>query len=106
MEDAANDLAVFEHVVIVLTPTRGIAALEDQRGHFGGGGGGGGLGGLGGGGLGLASITATPRAGVQHEKGWPGLRGRDQTDAAAAPLPSREKERVRVSLGDVGGRAL
>jgi hypothetical protein len=62
---------------------------------------------LGGGGFGLASITAIPRAGVQHEKGWPGLRGRDQTDAAAAaPLPSREKERVRVSLGDVGGRAL
>src|SRR5262245_9732567 len=31
MEDAANDLAVFEHVVIVLTPPRWVAALEDQR---------------------------------------------------------------------------
>src|SRR5262249_22795536 len=33
MEDAANDLAVFEHVVIVVAPTRWIAALEDQLSH-------------------------------------------------------------------------
>src|SRR5262245_48657269 len=29
MEDAADDLAVFEHVVVVLAPTRGVAALEE-----------------------------------------------------------------------------
>src|SRR5262245_15476922 len=34
MEDAAHDLAVLQHVVVVLAPTRGVAALEDQRlGH-------------------------------------------------------------------------
>jgi hypothetical protein len=35
MEDAANDLAVFEHVVVVVAPTRWVAALEDQRRHGG-----------------------------------------------------------------------
>src|SRR5262245_54341659 len=36
MEDAAHHLAVFEHVVVVVAPTRGIAALEDQRGRHAG----------------------------------------------------------------------
>src|SRR5262245_36797657 len=31
MENAPNDLAVFEHVVVVVAPSRWIAALEDQR---------------------------------------------------------------------------
>jgi hypothetical protein len=30
-EDAPNNNAVLQHVVIVLTPTRGVAALKDQR---------------------------------------------------------------------------
>jgi hypothetical protein len=29
-EDAGDDLAVFEHVVVIVAPTRGVAALEDQ----------------------------------------------------------------------------
>src|SRR5262245_38046119 len=33
MEDAAHDLAVFEHVIVVVAPTRGVAALEDQLSH-------------------------------------------------------------------------
>jgi hypothetical protein len=33
MEDAAHDLAVLQHVVVVVTPTRGIAAPEDQLSH-------------------------------------------------------------------------
>src|SRR5262249_25188138 len=31
MEDATHDLAVFEHVVVVVAPTRWVAALEDER---------------------------------------------------------------------------
>src|SRR5262245_39895908 len=31
--NAADDLAVFEHVVVVVAPTRGVAALEGQRRH-------------------------------------------------------------------------
>src|SRR5262245_54727471 len=58
LEDAADDSAAFDHVVIIIAPLAERAAsgsaLEDQRGHHGGGGGGGGLGGLGGGGFGLA----------------------------------------------------
>src|SRR5262245_35201068 len=32
-KDAADDLAVFEHIVVIGAPTRWVAALEDQRGH-------------------------------------------------------------------------
>ena len=51
-KDEADDLAVLQHVVVLLIIADG-RTLEDQRGHHGGGGGGGGLGGLGGGGFGL-----------------------------------------------------
>src|SRR5262249_39185145 len=34
MEDAANDLAVFEHIIVVIAPTRGVAALEGQLLHL------------------------------------------------------------------------
>src|SRR5262245_17516566 len=33
MEDAANDFTVLQHVVVVVAPTRWVAALEDQCGH-------------------------------------------------------------------------
>src|SRR5262245_22255800 len=65
MEDAADDLAVFEHVEVGVAPTRRIAALEDQRGHHGAGGGGGGLGGRGAGGFSFAALIAHgPRASI------------------------------------------
>src|SRR5262245_33512677 len=33
LEDAPDNNAVLQHVVVVLAPTRGVAALEDQRRH-------------------------------------------------------------------------
>ena len=33
MEDAPNDLAVLQHVIVVVAPTRWRTALEDQPGH-------------------------------------------------------------------------
>ena len=58
-----------KHIVVVVATlsrrTQGRGALEDERGH-----------------------QIAIRAEVE-ERGWPGLRGCDQTDgAAAAPLPS------------------
>ena len=93
MEDAAHDLAVFEHVVVVVAPTRWVAALEDERGHHGGGGGGGGFGGLGGGGFGLTSIMAILCAGAHHQTGR-GFRGQTEVVEAVALL-LREWEKVR-----------
>jgi hypothetical protein len=35
LEDAPDHYAVLQHVIVVVTPTRGVAALEDERGHTG-----------------------------------------------------------------------
>jgi hypothetical protein len=81
MEDPAHDLAVFEHVVVVVAPTRWIATLEDQRRHH------------------RHRGRRGQRRGGRREHGF-----RDEIRVAeAVALQLREWERVRVC--DLRGRA-
>jgi len=91
MEDAADDLAVLQHVLVFVAPTRGVAALEDQRRRHGGGGGFAGLAAL--------IIRSTTARGMHQTRRR--LRPREHKAIAAA----RPSSPTAPGIGDAAGFA-